>query len=894
MKTRYLFFLLVCFCLAASSCFSPLDYKGSEVNGESAIKISFPGAVPSGKGALVDPDALLYKLTLKGGDADDIAITAKHGETVFVPVTPGEWYILVEAFKNESTGIMQAIGEYAVTVNAGKTADAPITMAVYTAVYNALELKAAMECAEPHNEFVVINGSFDFTADNFKVPAGKKVSIVAAGDSEIHFPASNPAINVMGKAELVLGPAYPESKFQGEITLNGDSLANIAIHVDSDSLFTMNSGKITGFDRGVYNYLGTFNMNGGSIEDNDTFGVQNLKTFNMNGGTITGNNYAVENSGTFFMNSGNITENEGGVLNYKTFTMNSGIISLNGLVNQGGGVYNDTESTFYMNGGIIEKNEAQHGAGVRNCGTFIMNNGSIEFNNAVGTGQGGGVFNDLNASFTMNGGSISNNDAYFGGGGVYNNYDSAFTMNSGTIGNNSSDGVRNYGTFTMNGNAAIISNTGGGVENNKTFTMNGGIIEKNNSPQGLFRPQGGGVYNVGSWDPGAEEECTTFIMNGGTITENHANQGGGVYNGFFPDVIEDIPAVLTINGGTISNNYAADGGGVYNEGKFTMSGGSISNNTAEKGAGIYNKPIDIFEDPAFTMSGNASITGNVALYDGGGVYNDSNTMFEMKGGYIKENKAGWDSGSNGTSEYGGNGGGVYNYYYFVTFDMSGGEISGNTAYAETDHWENGLGGGVYNTADFTMSSGTITKNTAFAGGGAYNGAIESAPVFVMSGNAGIVENVAFSEGGGVFNGSGVEFTMEGGKISKNKAGWDSDNNKPAEWGGYGGGVYCEWDADFTMLDGEISGNTAYMYVHEVEGESVSYGGDGGGVFHNGYTFSFESGIITGNTAQNYGGGVFIMDDEFVHNYPRELIKDNFAKFPEEEGTGDVNVYGWST
>jgi len=58
------------------------------------------------------------------------------------------------------------------------------------------------------------------------------------------------------------------------------------------------------------------------------------------------------------------------------------------------------------------------------------------------------------------------------------------------------------------------------------------------------------------------------------------------------------------------------------------------------------------------------------------------------------------------------GGGVYNYFMWSVFSLSGGVISDNTAI---------LGGGVCNDDKFNMSGGAISGNTANYGGGVYVG-----------------------------------------------------------------------------------------------------------------------------------------------------------------------------
>ena len=93
---------------------------------------------------------------------------------------------------------------------------------------------------------------------------------------------------------------------------------------------------------------------------------------------------------------------------------------------------------FTMNGGTISENNAFNGGGVTNYGDFTMNGGTISGNSVYA--WGGGVMNY--GDFTMNGGTISGNSANNGGGGVDSHSLSAnFIMNGGTILGNSASSV---------------------------------------------------------------------------------------------------------------------------------------------------------------------------------------------------------------------------------------------------------------------------------------------------------------------------------------------------------------------------------------------------------------------------------------------------------------------
>ena len=111
------------------------------------------------------------------------------------------------------------------------------------------------------------------------------------------------------------------------------------------------------------------------------------------------------------------------------------------------------------------------------------------------------------------------------------------------------------------------------------------------------------------------------------------------------------------------------------------------------------------DDGTFSISGSVIITNNEAEKDGGGVYVHSAGTFVMSGGEISDNTAAT------------NGGGVCANTTGV-FEMSNGKITENEAM--------GSGGGVCmkdGSHYFTMSGGTIIKNSAANGNGVYVGSI---------------------------------------------------------------------------------------------------------------------------------------------------------------------------
>lgn len=203
---------------------------------------------------------------------------------------------------------------------------------------------------------------------------------------------------------------------------------------------------------------------------------------------------------------------------------------------------------------------------------------------------------------------------------------------------------------------------------------------------------------------------------------------------------------------------------------FCLSGHTISRHSSSGVMSIFRiengGTLNLYDE------GNGSITGGRGTtsgsnQNGGGVYVMSGGTFNMYGGEITGNSATYGGGveveGGEFNMYGGKitdneateGGGV-NVSSSGEFNMYGGEISGNTAVTN--------GGGVFLTnyggaVTFNMSGGTITNNSAESGGGVYVGgsATPGANTFSVSG----VVNVTGNTGGNVFILNGYPMTVGG-------------------------------------------------------------------------------------------------------------------------------------
>ena len=663
---------------------------------------------------------------------------------------------------------------------------------------------------------------------------------------------------------------------------NVTAAGNLTIDSGAGSTFIIvgNANTTSGSRGGVSVHGGTFNQNGNSI-------IQNNRN-NMGGGVL------VADGGTFNMaGESSVLSNHGVFLgggvhaeNGSTVNMAGGGIAHNEALN-GGGVWG-TNSEFNMSGGTISDNEAHRGGGVAVSGensTFVMHDGTISANITPDPDSwGGGVYVTNQATFTMHDGEISGHTSLWGGSavfirGMFQQTYTQFIMNGGIINGNiagdnthsAGDGTvsvwGNMASFEMNG-GEISGNTsrwGGGVDVSAgTFIMNDGEISGN-----IARLDGGGVSVVPHTQNGVSY-YGSFVMNGGVIADNTA-RGDISGLGFGGGVSLSGGTTFEMHDGIISDNEAtSNGGGVsvaWNS-EFTMDGGTISGNGATRGGGVVVRGVgSTFEMHDGTISANiitvpsglaggvyvtneatfimhdGEISGHTSLWGGSAVgiwstvtAQQTYTQFIMNGGIINGNIAGDNTHSAG-------GGTVLVWGNMASFEMNGGEISGNTSR---------FGGGVdVSAGTFVMNDGEISGNIARLDGGGVNVAphttngVNYYGSFVMNGGV-IADNTARGDilgrgfGGGVSLSGGTTFEMHDGIISDNEA-----TN--------GGGVSVAWNSEFTMDGGTISGNEAT---------------NGGGVaVRSNATFTATAGSITGNHAEYDGGGIFATDYADVRTLP---------------------------
>lgn len=457
---------------------------------------------------------------------------------------------------------------------------------------------------------------------------------------------------------------------------------------------------------------------------------------------------------------------EGGTItNFKTSTKASAIVQ----------VANAT-GTINIKGGKITGNSTVNGT-VWSNGTLNISGGEI-YGNTI-SANGGGVFISA-GTFNMTGGSIYGNTAASGPNLYLSDTASTNTLSGGTIGSTTDTNSITVAGATpkvsLSGDIKVLSDLGGTLDNVTIGGLKEGaqvvssslLTQKDNY---MSYANGAYTYSATEVDPPAEPSepedpsapsvtlgKDSFVA-GGTLklTEN-----SGLSAAIALDAAE---YTLDLNGFVLSGTkvpfFTVPAGG-----KLTVidsstaktgqiNGSRVAAADAIKQLLMVSGTLDLKGGniTGYTMGYASNITngrGSAVLVNAGGIFN----MYE--GAKISGNKlADTNTSTRGTIGISG----------AATFNMFGGEISGNTA---------NYGGAICNSgtgSSINIHGGTITNNTANG-----NSAIRLSGCSLTITGGSISGNYIPSTTGvsanekTVIHMTGVEFTMTGGTVSADKAG----------------------------------------------------------------------------------------------------------------------------
>jgi subtilisin-like proprotein convertase family protein len=250
----------------------------------------------------------------------------------------------------------------------------------------------------------------------------------------------------------------------------------------------------------------------------------------------------------------------------------------------------------------------------------------------------------------------------------------------------------------------IINNKashGGGIFNQGFLTLNNVLLDSNQADV----IEGGGIWNTGSGD-----------LIGVTLINNVASRGGGISN----------LNIMTVTGSLIGDNQAIGlyGGGIYNRGgasQLTLINSTVSGNQAigTDGGGIYNDHI--------LVSSGSTISGNLALSRGGGVYNSPSGQLTFSDSSIQDNTSRDEGGA--------------------LFNVGTATIDSTRI---RDNETNKAGGGVYNgtSGQLTIETSAISNNTAT---GLQGGGIDNLGTLTLRQSALTYNAATVAQGGGLHN-----------------------------------------------------------------------------------------------------------------------------------------------
>lgn len=187
-------------------------------------------------------------------------------------------------------------------------------------------------------------------------------------------------------------------------------------------------------------------------------------------------------------------------------------------------------NTVAISGLTIANGLAAYGGGISNRGTLTVTNSTFS-GNSVDTqfGSGGGIWNNIGATLTVDGTTFLNNgNSICIGGGIYNFFGQVEVRSSTFSGNSAGQGggIDNQGGSGQSGTLTVINST---FVNNSTVNAGGGIVTSapltvtNSTFYGNAAGFGGGIANTGGPTP--------TVLN--TIIANSAggNCGGAIADG---------------------------------------------------------------------------------------------------------------------------------------------------------------------------------------------------------------------------------------------------------------------------------------------------------------------------------------------------------------------------
>jgi hypothetical protein len=428
-------------------------YKVSAVNNnrvESAWSLSAFATTRHAPGITINPgqewDLLAPSQVVVKDDTHEFSVNGTY--------TAYQWYLEGQLVRTDSTYIFDAAGKavgdvYKLVVvvmdSSGEQRSGTCRITIIesnTVPYNAgtsEELTAALSAIQSSAEddfTITVSADFSISPVSLTDAGYNGKTITLKGDSSERtislsstgsFFTLNEGVTFILDSNITL--MGREDNTESLVLVDGGKLVmNDGAKVTGNTATCTNNNQGKGFSAGIGIINGSFTMNGGEVSNNSISVSTGYEGLLVGGVSVKGEN------AIFTMNGGTISDNH---------------VSSDYAHGAAGGVDVSYGAAFIMNDGEISRNtiyksffNGAAGGGVTiNIGTFVMKDGKIIDNIADFAGSrgvvGGGVCLNGNASFSMEGGTISGNsttDHTFAGGGVYAmNAADVFTKTGGII-----------------------------------------------------------------------------------------------------------------------------------------------------------------------------------------------------------------------------------------------------------------------------------------------------------------------------------------------------------------------------------------------------------------------------------------------------------------------------
>ncbi len=535
-------------------------------------------------------------------------------------------------------------------------------------------------------------------------------------------------------------------------------------------------------------------------------------------------------------------------------------------LSSGGAITTWAGSTLTLRDTTLEGNTAisSGGAIFSVDGSNLLLSGSQVNNNQVFAGRGGGLHVD-NSVVTLNSGSVLNGNIASANGGALSSQNSLAFVEDTSFSNNTA-GADGGGISFVNGSTASLRNAV--FENNSASDDGGGLSLAQNSEVTVEDTQfvGNSAVNGGGLR-GAD--ASTVMVEGGSFTNNSAVDGEG------GAIAIDASKASLQSVDIFDNTAATNGGGVAQRaGALVINGSDLRRNEANGNGGA----IAIAEAATTTLEGSTLLIDNEAGGHGGGLATKGTGTLDIEDAFWSGNQAG-DSG-----------GGLY--------QASSGDLTiesmtfqGNAA---------GVNGGALSLSGEgagAISNVTINENTAQRdGGGLY--LTDDRTITLTS--AAVADNVAGNDGGGLFQSGSSEFVASTTNLRGNRAGNEGGAISSTTTGGRlvlraggvsenvavdnGGGVIVQGEtavdiSELLFRDNEsemgeggalLAGNGTSVNVANTTFATNQSLGHGGAIYNAG-DLNLDTLVITDNTTQVNGGGLYntgrasVFDSRFEGN-----------------------------